>query len=443
MKCDQPQNGDRRLAFLTCDCVDEWLSDIDLDIAGLANEMSGGWFNCLQAIQDAGVKCVLYGTSSRVDQIIRIEHRPTGALICIFPSTLLYRLLKRLAGAPRTSSKRRGTLHRMLDTLVNYTSLPLLTFIREARRDRCVCLLVEQYGTPRFDICVLTAKVLQFSVFGLFASHMGGTTFLSHFANPLRPLSYRMCDGLIIASSAEIDRRKAIHASHPSRVVKIHYPVDTVFWHAEDKIQCRRSLGLGPDDRVAIWHGGIDVWVKGLDVLLAAWQRLNVGSTRRHWKLLIVGGGSPEESQKLNEIIARTGVTGVTFVDRWILDRELLRQYLVAADVYVFPSRSDAFGISALEAMACGLPAIISSGAGASEMLAEGESAGGIVVKSEDPDALAAALERLLADSRLSAEIGRRARQTVEASASMQSVGRQMVDFLFQHEPRSAAPPSQ
>jgi starch synthase len=187
-----------------------------------------------------------------------------------------------------------------------------------------------------------------------------------------------------------------------------------------------------------VWHGGVDIWTKGLDVLLAAWRQLKLEDGTGSWKLLIIGGASPEESANMKRMLQQPNTSGVTFVEQWILDRDLLRRYLSASDVYVFPSRSDAFGISALEGAACGCPLVISSGAGAAEIFPDQESSGAIVFENEDSVALAAALHKLLADPKLSAEVGRRARKTVEDCASMDRVGSELLDFLLRSHGKTA-----
>jgi alpha-maltose-1-phosphate synthase len=82
-----------------------------------------------------------------------------------------------------------------------------------------------------------------------------------------------------------------------------------------------------------------------------------------------------------------------------------------AADVLVFPSLNDAFGLVMLEAMACGLPVIATDHSGAVDVIRDGVD--GFVVPARDPAAIAARLEPLIADPSLAAEMGRLARQRI------------------------------
>lgn len=429
----------RKLALLTFDCVDEWLDGVQIDLSGFAQEMGSGWFNCLQSLAAVGVKTVLYGTSNRVTRTTRFTHEPTGSTICLLRSSGLYNWLKAQGSESHSLSAwehkvpRIGRLsQKMADHARGYLSIPAVRFAEEMAADGCECLLVEQYATPRFDLSVLIGRLIGIPVFGHFASNCTGierwTTRLVH---PLRRRAFKNCAGLFAATSAEVARIRHSYGVPADRLGCIPFPVDTTFWIAQDKGLCRESLGIGLTERLAVWHGGIDIKVKGLDILISAWERIHSGTHERPWRLFIIGGASPRESQELNALIANSRTATITFVDRWIRDRKLLRSYLSAADVYVFPSRSDAFPIAALEAMSCSCPLVISSGAGVAELLASSQERGGIVVPVEDPDSLAEALEHFLSNAEIAAAVGRQARLTVEATASMETVGRRMADFLF------------
>jgi glycosyltransferase involved in cell wall biosynthesis len=89
--------------------------------------------------------------------------------------------------------------------------------------------------------------------------------------------------------------------------------------------------------------------------------------------------------------------------------RDVLPAYW-AADVLVYPSRYDAFGMAVLEAMACGLPVIVSDAAGSHEIVGDA----GIVLNSLEPASIRDAIEGVREDSSHAGQMGRRARAIAE-----------------------------
>src|SRR5262249_21761561 len=100
----------------------------------------------------------------------------------------------------------------------------------------------------------------------------------------------------------------------------------------------------------------------------------------------------------------------VHFVGR--VEDERLLDYYAAADVFVLPSSSEAQGIVALEAMACGLPVVATAVGGLLGTIDDGET--GLLVPPGDVDALATALVGLLRDAPARMALGAAARRTVE-----------------------------
>jgi glycogen synthase len=99
------------------------------------------------------------------------------------------------------------------------------------------------------------------------------------------------------------------------------------------------------------------------------------------------------------------------FVPRGELELEYARAAVVAC-----PSRREGFGVTCLEAMACGKPVVASAVGGLRDLVLDGET--GVLVPPRDPAALRAALERLLGDRELRCRLGAAARERAGAQFS-------------------------
>jgi N-acetyl-alpha-D-glucosaminyl L-malate synthase BshA len=108
--------------------------------------------------------------------------------------------------------------------------------------------------------------------------------------------------------------------------------------------------------------------------------------------VLVLAGDGPQRPEAEAEA-ERLGVAdGVRFLGKVDAVAELLR----SADLYLLPSQSESFGLSALEAMACGVPVIGSKTGGLPEVVNDGET--GALLPVGDVDAMAASAVELLSD---------------------------------------------
>jgi glycosyltransferase involved in cell wall biosynthesis len=106
------------------------------------------------------------------------------------------------------------------------------------------------------------------------------------------------------------------------------------------------------------------------------------------------------------------------------------------ADVLVLPSLEDAFGLVTMEAMASGLPVVVSDHCGSSELVADG--AAGIVIPAADTTALVNAIRSLLEQPDRRRAMGREARRRMVAGRSWESYGQCILDRIGRHATRAA-----
>jgi starch synthase len=235
---------------------------------------------------------------------------------------------------------------------------------------------------------------------------------------------------LIIGTSAEETRVREQYGIPARKIHRIFNPLDTVEWQAGPRRDARIELGIGDSTRIAIWHGRIDIRRKGLDVLLDAWKDVCAQRPDREIVLILIGSGP--DAELFDKRIQEAAVPRIHWIRNYVLDRPKMRQYLSAADVYVFPSRHEGFPVAPLEAMACGLPIVAACAPGICDILNERENSGGIVVPIGDPAALADGLGRLLDNANEGHSLGIQARLRVERGFSLQTVGGQLQE-LFQN----------
>jgi glycosyltransferase involved in cell wall biosynthesis len=137
---------------------------------------------------------------------------------------------------------------------------------------------------------------------------------------------------------------------------------------------------------------------KGIDVAIEALAR--VRSRHPRAVLLVLGEGSL--TQDLTELARARGVAGAVYLPWRVGD---VAAWLQRAELLVHPARWEGFGLALLEAMLAGLPVVASDVSSIPEIVADGET--GLLVRPDDADGLAAALDTLLSDDALRAAYGR------------------------------------
>lgn len=181
----------------------------------------------------------------------------------------------------------------------------------------------------------------------------------------------------------------------------------------------RESFGFRAQDRVV----GICAALrpeKAHAVLLHAVAQLQAEGQR--WKVLIIGDGPMR--QAIEATIVALGLQQDVFITGLLSD---VRGPLTACDVVALVSKTEAFSIASLEAMAMAKPMIMSDVGGAREQVVSRQN--GFLFPSGDVRALAECL-RECSDSRLCEEMGKRARQRVESEFSQQVMAAQYAALL-------------
>ncbi|MGH9332522.1 MAG: glycosyltransferase, partial [Vicinamibacteria bacterium] len=146
---------------------------------------------------------------------------------------------------------------------------------------------------------------------------------------------------------------------------------------AEARVEARRGWGIGPDDFVVLFAGKLDRSKRPGDVLRA------LGSMNAGARALVAGSGPLRE-----ECIELASRLRVAADFRGFLNQTELPLAYAVADCLALPSQSETWGLVVNEAMACGVPCVVSEGVGCAPDLVEpGET--GEIFPLGDIDALA------------------------------------------------------
>jgi len=216
------------------------------------------------------------------------------------------------------------------------------------------------------------------------------------------------CSDAILAScDDEVAQLVRLYDADASRIEIVAPGVDHAFFAPGQRRQARRAVGLPEAGRMLLFVGRIQP-LKGLEVAVRALAEL--ADRVPDAFLVVVGGPSGPsgevEVDRMKALVEHLGLAGrVRFIPPQ--PHELLSTFYRAADVCVVPSRSESFGLVALEAAACGIAVVASDVGGLTSLVDDGRT--GFLVAERDHHAFAEAIAAVLTDPVLAAELGRRA----------------------------------
>jgi glycosyltransferase involved in cell wall biosynthesis len=233
----------------------------------------------------------------------------------------------------------------------------------------------------------------------------------------------------------------SLYQADPQRIDLVPCGFDSAEFEPMDRIEAREQLGW-PQDRFIVLQLGRMVPRKGIDNVVRG-----IGICNRVLKeeahLYVIGGNSDEpnaiatpEIGRLRDIASECGIADrVNFLGRH--GRQRLKTFYNAADVFVTTPWYEPFGITPLEAMACGTPVIGADVGGIRYSVAHGET--GLLVPSRDPAALADALVTLKHDPELGRQMGTAGLERARAMFTWSGVARSLVQ-VYARVARIASP---
>jgi D-inositol-3-phosphate glycosyltransferase len=218
----------------------------------------------------------------------------------------------------------------------------------------------------------------------------------------------QQADLLIASTEDEGDDLINAYRADPDRVFVVPPGVDLATFQPIDRSEARRKIGYG-SGRLLLFVGRLER-LKGVEIAIRALAMLR---DRDHddLRLIVLGedsrDGDESEKERLKAVASAMGVRDrVDFLGS--VAQHELPYFYAAVDACVMPSYSESFGLVALEAQACGCPVVASGVSGLRSVVRDEVS--GYLIDGDDPAIYAERIGRLLADTQLAQQMGRRGR---------------------------------
>lgn len=260
----------------------------------------------------------------------------------------------------------------------------------------------------------------------LYTDHVGGRRPKK---NPYHRFAYGKVDRVLSISQATHQRNVSNLPVPLEHVICLPHGVNiTTYqpWHDVEAIRAKRTALGVPEPAVVIGlpgrvtpGKGQDVWVKALLELdpTLEFHALSIGGTD------YASGGTESFYAELQAMIAGTSLAEkITFLGH----RNDLAEILPALDMVCIPSENEAFGLTIIESMACGMPIIGSNTGSLPELV---DSASGVLVGPHDVSAWASMMEAMVRDDGQRKAMGRAARKRVEQHFSNKQHVKRLIEL--------------
>ncbi|MCK4497082.1 MAG: glycosyltransferase family 4 protein, partial [Candidatus Aenigmarchaeota archaeon] len=216
----------------------------------------------------------------------------------------------------------------------------------------------------------------------------------------------KYADGITVDTDATLVGLEKLCPDVKGRYVKtIKIGTDTdLFKPDKADMKIRNSLGIGKNDIVVLFVGHL-IHRKGIDILMESWK--NVCKDFKNAHLILIGRGP------LESLVKRYKETyGNIHIVPYVPTQKDLAKYYNISDVFAFPTRLEGHGMTAAEAMACGMPVVTTNAAGVRRFVLDGKT--GYKVNIDDVKQFTEKLKILLSDDSLRKRMGRAARRHIE-----------------------------
>jgi len=230
-----------------------------------------------------------------------------------------------------------------------------------------------------------------------------------------------------VTTAVQKEKLEQLYDYKADNVVVISPGVDVHTFRPLERGEEKKKTGL--PDRYVFCLSRIDA-NKGHDLLLSAFDLVRREVPDVH---LVIGGGSPQPKDtelevmtRIKAIIEEKGLHDRTHVIGYVPDELMVPSYQ-QAELFVLPSIFEPFGMTVLEAMACGTPVVASRFGGIREVISSGEN--GLLVDPSNATEFAEAIIQLLKDHKLAESMGQKGRHTIQKQFSWEAIADKHIEF--------------
>lgn len=218
------------------------------------------------------------------------------------------------------------------------------------------------------------------------------------FARYILQWNLRKAD-MILSTSRAMARETARYTSRKIEITP--FGVDTAKFKKKEGLQPQNEFVVGCVKTLDPTYG--------IDILIKACKKVVENNPSLPFRLMIFGKGNHREAYL--RLSRELGMERIVSFPGFI-DNDLLPDVYNSFSVAVFPSRSESFGVAAVEAMACQCPVVCSDADGFAEVVKDRET--GFLVPKENVEATAAAIQRFIENPSLRETMGKAGRARVE-----------------------------
>ncbi len=240
-----------------------------------------------------------------------------------------------------------------------------------------------------------------------------------------RVFNYFLTDRLIFVSQRLFIESTSHHLAPANKSVVIPNGIDLVRFQQSLQVEksaqeLRNNFRVSNNEMIMTFSGRIDE-DKGIDLLIEALTYLD-SVMQNKLRVWLVGSGPHEAHLK-----AMTQSAGLQHMIVFLGYQERVEDLLLASDIFVLPSLYEAMPISLLEAIAAGLPCIVTD-VGDNALVVE-NNVQGLVIPPNDPKALARAIQRMISDANFRSKCGEKSRE--KAAMYEQRLTFQQVEGIY------------